>query len=152
MGFDQGIPQLKNVPCMELAVFAYDKDIAATMREFIKRAALLMGMSINELEMTKLAPHMTAEDQVNTAGLLPYAWEKWSVLKAPHIYKKHWSQFERRTYRHFLILDNANLPELQRLIWYASMHLPSHCWILARPSDYQPAILGFPSDKNLQDR
>ena len=117
------IPTTERIPCLQLGIFAYKDDLCATFIEFAKRAAMLMGMKV--------------EDEIIR---LPYAWEKWAVLKSPHVDKKHWSQFERRTHRRILQVHNASLPLLEKWIWYLSSHLPSQCWILAKPAEFQAAI------------
>lgn len=125
------------VPCMSLYMYGYDKNLLSTYLEFCRRSALYFGLEIGELQTSGSMPVISSSRK--PPRLLKYHIEKWGVLKSPHVDKKHWSQFERRTQRAHLEIFNADRKILDRLFWYLEHHLPSEVWFHATQSTYEVA-------------
>ncbi len=85
----------------------------------------------------RAAQNMGAWDVRGPAGL-PMTVRRWSILSSPHVHKTAWTQFERRTHRHALVVGGIVPRLVKPYLWYIGQHAPPNVDIVCRVSHRVP--------------
>lgn len=107
------------IKSMSLNLFSFETKMLVQYAEFCRRAALFLGFSV-----TGSVP-------------LPTKYQRWSILKSPHVHKTSWTQFERRTHQRLIQIYNAHPNLIPIYIWYIQQHVPSELWLKMTTFKYE---------------
>jgi small subunit ribosomal protein S10 len=76
---------------------------------------------------------------ISVTGVIPIPTHirRFTVLKSPHVHKKHRDQLEIRTHKRLLKLSNASHETLETYILYIKNHLPSEIGLKVSTFSYE---------------